>query len=210
MSIFALNTNTILQWQAHYLCLEMQWQRIADQFCQLGSCLLRCGASICKIASSCPTDIRKYIWNQLWYSWLQMYCSRGGEKPLQCPLRPLTLICCCVFLSQINVAAGGRSLRFTSQRIQFVYFLGIQCRKALITNTWFGLTLCGVCWHWKSYAFCFTPLTGFGCVAQGVPEMMTLPHIASNYCMLKASAMLPAATVSNSVMQVLPLLQKQP
>lgn len=54
------------------------------------------------------------------------------------------------------------------------------------------------------------PDTSLGSVAQRILKMMTLPQIASKPCMLKAFEMLPAATVSNTLIDVLvlSLLQK--
>lgn len=50
----------------------------------------------------------------------------------------------------------------------------------------------------SSCSFRLTHRTGLGGVAQSILKMMTLPHIASKPCMLKASEMSPAATVSNT------------
>lgn len=50
----------------------------------------------------------------------------------------------------------------------------------------------------RAVHFSLTHRTGLGGVAQRILKMMTLPHIASKPCMLKASEMSPAATVSNT------------
>lgn len=57
------------------------------------SCLVASGASICKNASNCPTDILKYIWNRLHFSSSTRRWSFSSQCPKlsDCPVKTFFL-----------------------------------------------------------------------------------------------------------------------
>lgn len=112
------------------------------------------------------------------------------------------LICCCFVLSETgrHFFEEGKLHLSIGSSVPIIFI--ISCQNFMCNSIFRSEQKCLNTTGLSNCAFCLTHHTGLGSVAQ-----RTLPHIASKPCMLKASEMLPAATVSHAVMLVLPVLQ---